>query len=807
MRVAAVSRVVVVTLASLLVVGICIAQKPLPMDISVGGSWLTLTARTTHADTSGSGLVVAEAGGTSYQIPDVPFKVRNKSLLAKIDLSKLELDNSRPQEIALTLKIDDWSPKVEYFARKPLPATTATPEEATPLSAVAPKTPESITHDAPQEATSTPKRWYSFSLPGVKSLVVILASTLVLGCSALAFWLLKLRKRQPHEIPTKEWATPSELEDVKRVADEARKQAAYATRLATEKSGSGTPETANPEFDKLCDKLRTLDERVQIIDSRLTEPPLLQRDMQRVSEALNSSRLHQETQPRSKSASEGGRAGLALAAVVNRWIEEGAKDRCRLLALAKQIGMNDVWLANIDNEMHTQTGGTFECAFRTSDDGAWIWARVPGTQDFWVAPADAQLMGMGSVPYQLDRMFDGMQGAKQAFRFEAVYRPCCLRSNGGSYILLARGALKLVGSPAQNMPLPQSLEAYRMSPPDAVTSWPRGSDLGGMLASWIKTIDNKVRDYGEALGVLQETATAPRKSIPTINPAEFESLRSTLGRQRQDLDELSSQVSRIRLAMDALSRTVVPPFSSTSTTPVDSERVEGVVRDRGDVVVTAKPAREKNAAENEVRIPPSANPAVTGQGGGTAAPTSEVSSLAAFTAQPNTPIAANALQGLPANWKEAFESARDQSNSEPSVTDVPSAELYVQRVRNLRDAMIAFNPGGEFAVVHVKKDSGNATVEVHETDESATGEFVCRACYARHTWQLALSCGAPPADPLFLLFPAGTLGKGNFAAGYSALVDDLPSSLFSTEGYDPAQLKLQDPHTAAYVVWRKMTLK
>lgn len=141
------------------------------------------------------------------------------------------------------------------------------------------------------------------------------------------------------------------------------------------------------------------------------------------------------------------------------------------------------------------------------------------------------------------------------------------------------------------------------------------------------------------------------------------------------------------------------------------------------------------------------------------------------------------------------------------MTDVPSAEVYVRRVLNLRDAMVALNPSGEFAVVHVKKDSGNATVEIHETDESSTGEVLCRVCCARHTWQLALSCGIPPADPLYLLFPASTLGKGNFAAGYSALIDELPSSRFSTEGYDPAQLKLQDRHAATYVVWRKMTLK
>jgi hypothetical protein len=249
----------------------------------------------------------------------------------------------------------------------------------------------------------------------------------------------------------------------------------------------------------------------------------------------------------------------------------------------------------------------------------------------------------------------------------------------------------------------------------------------------------------------------------------------------------------------------VAPFSSTSG--AGTERIDSAVRDRSDGLTKTQLADAEDPMP-ERRYPSLAlglgKPEVTGADGASSSKLGEVS---AFAAQPSMTTQAKTLQGLPANWKGALEAARNRSNSERSVTDVPSPELYALRVRNLRDAMVALNPGGIFAVVHVKKDSGNATVEVHETDESATGEVICRVCCARHTWQLALSCGLPPADPLYPLFPATRLGKGNFAAGYSALVDDLPSSLFSTEAYDPAQLKLQDPHSATYTVSRKMTLK
>ena len=54
-------------------------------------------------------------------------------------------------------------------------------------------------------------------------------------------------------------------------------------------------------------------------------------------------------------------------------------------------------------------------------------------------------------------------------------------------------------------------------------------------------------------------------------------------------------------------------------------------------------------------------------------------------------------------------------------------------------------------------------------------------------------------------FPSGFFGKGNYAAGYSALIDDLPSSLFSTENVkQPAIFRQTGPGDRTYAVESKM---
>jgi hypothetical protein len=66
--------------------------------------------------------------------------------------------------------------------------------------------------------------------------------------------------------------------------------------------------------------------------------------------------------------------------------------------------------------------------------------------------------------------------------------------------------------------------------------------------------------------------------------------------------------------------------------------------------------------------------------------------------------------------------------------------------------------------------------------------------------------GAPASNEYYLLFPGGALAKSNFPAGYSALIEDIPSSIFFMQATRPALLGLQDANKSTFVVLQKIAL-
>jgi len=727
-------------------------------------------------------------------------------LVAQVDRSVLS--RGQQGDVTLRLKVDTWSPPVEYLGKvssSPVTApassvppvsepAAAIPDESSSVPTAAEKAAEATSAESAQRPAGT---WYAPTAAQPYALLVAILA-LLLGGTALMLPLIRQRTASRKHRSDQNWATTEDIERVSEAAIEAKRTAGEAIRRVSENSSLVSIADINKRWEDLNSKIRIISTQMEMPEQQPpTEPPVLQGDMQVVAEALRSSELSKMRLRGSGGTAPSNTEGLALAAVVNRWIEEGGKDRSKLLSLANDAGIGSVWLANLDNALTPQVGDRFECSFRRSDDGSWLWMQVPGTQEFWAAPADAQLMGMGSTPYQLDRMFDGMQGAKQAFRFDAVYRPCRLGSHGGRYFLINRGALKLEGLPAPNVPRPQTLTAYRYQPQAAILG-DSSADLGRMLAGWIRSIENQVRDYGVEIGQLQEGATAPRTSDMTSR-AEIETLKQLLYGLHRDIDVLRGQVGEldaefaVRIPAAVSQSTPMSGAAATVERSDSSTRLQVTDADRPPQ--PAKPFLSVIVPESMVS---EASPAASS---GVSEPED------ALGAQRSNPDDAKVQPELPLRWEEALLAARNRLDSDPEMIDVPSQELYTQRVRNLRDSLHDMNPTAEFAIIHVKKDSGSSTVELHETEESGTGDILCRKCCARHTWQLAVSCGVPPAATVYVLYPASTLGKGNFAAGYSALVDRLASSSFSTQSYEPAQLKLQDAQTSTYSVWRKMTLK
>jgi hypothetical protein len=179
------------------------------------------------------------------------------------------------------------------------------------------------------------------------------------------------------------------------------------------------------------------------------------------------------------------------------------------------------------------------------------------------------------------------------------------------------------------------------------------------------------------------------------------------------------------------------------------------------------------------------------------------------TPPPTNAVASTARSSavMPVGWQEAIQKAARQPDSEPETTDVPREALYVQRVINTAKTLSGLDSETRVSIVHLKKHPVDETFEIHETEPSAakTSELRCKSCNTPQTWQLAVCVGPRGSGDVSVILPQGHFGKGNYASGYVALIEDLPSSSFSIGRVEqPARLELVDAKTGVYTVKRRM---
>lgn len=475
---------------------------------------------------------------------------------------------------------------------------------------------------------------------------------------------------------------------------------------------------------------------------------------------------------------------FALAATVNHWIKSPTRNRTDLLALAPQAGIVDAKLATLQDTDQHQKGVS---KFRDTEDGAWLWTPIPGTMDFWAAPVDAQFMAMGKAPSQLDEMFEGMENAGHGFQFQEIFRACRLRQmepNGSYYKLVERGAFKRKDGPAPPGPKAQLFETYakivRLGQVDGSLT----GRLRDLLEAWVWKTDANLGDFGIKLGEIQQSSTAPvaantyatredsRKMQENLEQ-ELKGLKKSFADRLQEVEEGLAALKAVRFA---------PPIPAPAPAYVPAPAYET----RPPLPVA--PYIPQAPADRAVPAPPIPFP------------------QAAQSPETRKTPGAGMPPALQQKWHDAYMRAVVNPASKPEITGIPSPELYIERARNLRNSLKAADRSAQVSIMHVKKDPSSSTVEVHPTDENAMGEIVCRVCSEKHTWQLAVVFGAPASNEYYLLFPGGALAKSNFPAGYSALIEDIPSSIFFMQATRPALLGLQDASRSTYVVLQKIAL-
>lgn len=650
------------------------------------------------------------------------------------------------------------------------------------------------------------------SLPQALRIGLIAIGAVALGSLGLGlFVLLSTREKKRAEDQPQLFSSTIDTKDIDQRFSEVERRAEEALSKAGrngEQSSTYQTRFADIESD-LTEMRQTLSGmRDALRDAPRAAVETLRSDFgavsQAIAETMHVPALHR---PGVVSARTVEGSAEALAASVNEWLGKRGEKRTSLLEYAKRAGLENVQLATLET---SSSPSSFEYSFRATDDGSWLWASVPGSNDMWAAPADAQFMGMGSMPMLLNQLMDGMDGAQPGFRFAALYRPCRLRASmgrRGAYTLEERGLLQLEGNlPPSTGKLPELSMFANTRASGAFEKDGGGMQAGAALAAWIQRITRQLEDLGRDLGDLQESATEARRSGPTSMEGDVARLTRELANARREQERLTADNRRFDEQLRHLSERFAPPAATPSA---------------------HAPAQGEPASDTEVRPPaqldtekPSepiaAEPLKKNQK--SASKTLSANSLPSPTATPLPPLAPETLpsqepeQSPPSPvpqtvsvWQRALAADGYSANE---AADVPTPEVFLQRVYHLHRALQKSVPDGSFAVVHVMRRPGsNILVEVHNTDQDGEGKTVCRVCNTHHVWQLAVCAGVPGDEQLRVLLPAGKLSKGNYASGYSTLIGDVPSGSFVvTTSEEPATLQRVDRIGPVYTITRKLEL-
>jgi hypothetical protein len=632
--------------------------------------------------------------------------------------------------------------------------------------------------------------WYSLDFLSPYSNAAILFG-IVLGLAGLIYILIQFPIERD-----KRRALRIELEEVAKRLDKLPSTTAdSATPVGSAPSESGQPvdaasQSAPPQPQKsIQEQLKETQTQSETLTEKLGE---IERHIKRLCDELSElsalSGVLYESIQHERTAGEDATGGLpfALAATVNHWISSRARHRTDLLELAVLAGVPNAKLATLQDTNQVSKGVS---RFRFTDDGAWLWAPVPGSEDeFWAAPVDAQLMAMGKAPSQLDEMFEGMENARHGFRFDEIYRPCRLRRsepNGDNYNLVHRGALKLMGAQSPGGPKAQLFETYAEFTRLGQACDSETGKICRLLAAWVWQTEGKFTRFGHEIRQIQESSTAP--VVAHASPSQDDLRRVQISVQRELDVQRKSIAERLQQLEENLAAVEVMRLPTVTTPAVPP------------------PPREPEISYNA--IPRPAAPAVV------AHVPSPAAALKVPVSQPTPPMDFPTARvtavplALEKKWHDAYLLAMQNPDSMPKNIEIPPPDLYVRRALNLCNSLRAADRSATVLIMHVKKDTSSNMVELHETDESPTGDIVCRVCTEKHTWQLAVAFGATGTNSTWLLFPGGTLGKSNFAPGYSALIEDIPSSMFFMQAGRPALLRKLAAGKSTFEVSQKMTLE
>jgi len=544
-----------------------------------------------------------------------------------------------------------------------------------------------------------------------------------------------------------------------------------------------------------------------------------------------------------------------LLAVANEWLASGNGDREKMAGLLSRMQLGARWYGHKDLAKIFADLGNYTYDFEPSErNGGWLWLAIEGSSDVLAVPADVTFFQLGKAPEFLERLFEGMENAKEGFRFARFYRACRLRpAAGGGYSLAAKGLLQLEGEPAPASPR-RSYESL-LSPSFRATPVPaqsRSQQPGNaipllrtaMELMWddIQTLQNSVREVRSA-----RATAAPPPSLPPVDEGALKALIKTEvergGKAYEDVlkaaiktevekgskayeDALKASIKRdyedrlgwLEKKIDAVAFRVGPlvkpgvkppplpsPTVALPQAPVPAARIETGVRTDSPVAEKQEPSRENVTPAVEVKETLSVSV--------DSAAVDSLSNQPQSTSQPPAPVSADApiVSPLPEDWQDLLDRAARDKESQLKPNQL-STDNYLSRLHRLRYYFDEYvrkrtkSPSIPGRVVHMLHQDGRFAV--HETQTIGDPPVrSCKICGETVPFpQLVLCFGADGAETLHILLPYGAYVESNYLKLYQLALSNPPTEqLFDINAIQsPAVLRRGSQRSGPYEIVERM---
>ena len=464
----------------------------------------------------------------------------------------------------------------------------------------------------------------------------------------------------------------------------------------------------------------------------------------------------------------------ALLALVNHWLEGGSRDRNELRAAAQELDLDARFYTHKDVSKALMDLGASRFCFEPSEkQGGWLWVAL-GTGEVIALPADVAFFQIGKAPDLLDRLFEGMKGASEAFRFHRFYKACRLRQAGSMniYEVASRGILQLDGQPPPSDAQPPDyaalVAARRGNPQEA-------SDVS--LANSLRTFITEVADRLQGQETAIQTVSDQLSTRASSNLTEMRNRAEAL---EQKVEGIESQVRRVAADIGALpaATSPAPPIAaSVKEEPVQSTPAPAVPPETAPVPATAPQA-----------APPASPP-----------PPPTVITVPPDPA--NERIVPQPDWYMPPGWQQAMrEACRLAAGGAEESAD---SRTYLWRLSLLRKTLAGLEQGVVVRIVHLKNEDDSFYVHDIDSMGEEAEEVRCKECASMQSWQLVVGLGERDGMTLSVLLPLGAVYPSKYADGYDNLMENFRNSQFHIrEVQQPARLRKND--RGVYTVPAKM---